>query len=400
MTSKPFVLSLSFLCGLCLALGQATPAAQATAAAQPTAAQATYYPPAGTWEHKAPAAVGMDGAKLDAAIAFAQAHETNWPRDFSTQEKIFGTLLGPIPKSRAGTNGLIIRHGYVVGEFGDTNNVAPTYSVAKSMLSTVTGVALRDRLITNLDSPVSLQIKDGGYDSRQNTKITWKNHLQQETEWEGEMWGKKHDFVGTVAFGDGERKPRDLEEPGTRYEYNDVRINRFSLSLLRLFKKPIPEVFRDEIMNPIGASNTWQWIPYNNSYADIDGKKMPSVSGGTRWGGGVWINAWDMARFGYLWLRGGKWGNQQLIPADYVKLAITPAKAKNSPDYGFLWWLNSRGGAKTLPTNSFQAQGAGSNTIFVSPDHDLVIVWRWHGSGKEEFFKRVIDAINSQTSQP
>jgi CubicO group peptidase (beta-lactamase class C family) len=395
MTSKRIVLSLSFLCALYLAFGQAKPAAQA-----PAAGQATYFPPAGSWAHKTPADVGMDAAKLDAAIAFAQARETNWPRDFSTQEKIFGTLLGPIPKSRAGTNGLIIRHGYVVAEFGDTNNVAPTYSVAKSMLATVAGVAVRERLITNLESPVSLQIKDGGYDSRQNTKVTWKNHLQQTTEWEGEMWGKKHDFVGTVAFGDGERKPRDLEEPGTFYEYNDVRINRFALSLLRLFKKPVPEVFRDEIMNPIGASNTWQWIPYNNSYAEVEGKKMPSVSGGTRWGGGVWINAWDMARFGYLWLRGGKWGNKQLIPPDYVKLALEPGKAKNIPDYGFLWWLNTRGGAKTLPTNSFQAQGAGSNTIFVSPDHDLVIVWRWHGQGKEEFLKRVIDAIGAQTSQP
>jgi CubicO group peptidase (beta-lactamase class C family) len=363
------------------------------------AAQTTYYPPAGSWAKKTPAEVGMDAAKLDAAIAFAQTRETNWPRDFSTQEKIFGTLLGPIPKSRAGTNGLVVRHGYVVAEFGDTNNVAPTYSVAKSMLATVAGVAVRDRLITNLESPVGLQVKDGGYTSPQNARVTWKNHLNQDTEWEGEMWGKKHDFVGTVAFGDGERKPRDLQEPGTFYEYNDVRINRFSLSLLRLFKKPVPEVFRDEIMNPIGASNTWQWVPYNNSYVEIDGNKMPSVSGGTRWGGGVWINAWDMARFGYLWLRGGRWGSKQLIPPDYVKAALTAAKTKNNPDYGYLWWLNTRGGAKTLPTNSFQAQGAGSNTIFVSPDHDLVIVWRWHGNGKEQFFRQVIDSISQQTSQ-
>jgi CubicO group peptidase (beta-lactamase class C family) len=228
-------------------------------------------------------------------------------------------------------------------------------------------------------------------------KVTWRNHLQQESEWEGEMWGKKHDFVGAEAFGDGERKPRELQEPGTFYEYNDVRINRFSLSLLRLFKKPVPEVFRDEIMNPIGASNTWQWIPYDNSYVEVDGKKMPSVSGGTRWGGGVWINAWDMARFGYLWLRGGKWGDKQLIPPDYVKMALTPSK--NGPDYGFLWWLNTRGRAKALPTNSFQAQGAGSNTIFVSPDHDLVIVWRWHGSGKEQFFSQVLDSITTNSSK-
>ena len=362
-------------------------------------AQATYYPPAGSWEHKTPAAVGMDAAKIEAAIKFAEARETNWPRDFSTQEKIFGTLLGPIPKSRAGTNGVIVRHGYIVAEFGDTSNVAPTYSVAKSMLATVAGIAVRDRLITNLNAPVGLQVKDGGYDSPQNAKVTWKNHLQQVTEWQGEMWGKKHDFVGTVAFGDGERKPRELSEPGTFYEYNDVRINRFSLSMLRVFKKPIPEVFRDEVMNQIGASNTWQWIPYNNSSTEIDGKKMPSVSGGTRWGGGVWINALDMARFGYLWLRGGKWGNKQIIPPAYVKEALAAGGAKNSPDYGYLWWLNTKGGSKLLPTNSFQAQGAGSNTIFVSPDHDLVIVWRWHGGGKEQFFRQVIDSISPQTSQ-
>ncbi|MGQ0733824.1 MAG: serine hydrolase domain-containing protein [Acidobacteriota bacterium] len=372
--------------------------AYAVLAAQAPATRSHYYPPSGQWARKAPAEVGMDGAKLDQAIAFATSRETNWPRDFSTQEKIFGSLLGPIPSARAATNGLVIRHGYIVAQFGETDAVGPTYSVAKSMLATVAGVAVREGLIKSLDAPVGSQIRDGGYDSPQNAKVTWRQHLQQETEWEGEMWGKKHDFVGTVAFGDGERKPRALQAPGTFYEYNDVRINRFSLSLLRLFKKQVPDVFRDEVMNVIGASNTWQWIPYKNSYAEVDGKRMASVSGGTRWGGGVWINSWDMARFGYLWLREGRWGTKQIVPPEYVKTALTPSA--HGPDYGFLWWLNTRGRAKTLPANSFQAQGAGSNTIFVSPDHDLVIVWRWHGGGKEEFFTQVIGAIQQTTTAP
>ena len=153
-------------------------------------------------------------------------------------------------------------------------------------------------------------------------------------------------------------------------------------------------------MNPIGASNTWQWIPYNNSYAEVDGKKMPSVSGGTRWGGGVWINAWTWRGSAISGCAAASGATSRLIPPRLRQTRARPAKAKNSPDYGFLWWLNTRGGAKTLPTNSFQAQGAGSNTIFVSPDHDLVIVWRWHGNGKEEFFRQVIDAITPQTSQP
>lgn len=366
-----------------------TPAAQSTTT--------TYFPPAGTWAKKAPADVGMDAAKLDAALAFAKTHETNMPKDFSTQEKIFGSLLGPIPNDRAATNGVIIRQGYVVAEFGETNRADPTYSVAKSMLATVAGVAVRDGLIKNVDSPVGSTVRDGGYETPHNASITWQNHLQQESEWEGEMWGKKDDFVGTVAFGDGERKPRELQRAGAFYEYNDVRINRFSLSLLRLFKKPIPDVFRDEIGSVIGMSNTWQWIPYKNSYVEIDGKKLPSVSGGTRWGGGVWINSWDMARFGYLWLRGGRWNDKQVIPAAYAKAALTASA--HGPDYGYLWWLNTRQKSMPgLPANAYAARGAGNNTIFVSPDHDLVIVWRWHAGAQaadSTFWKMVVDAITT-----
>ena len=47
--------------------------------------------------------------------------------------------------------------------------------------------------------------------------------------------------------------------------------------------------------------------------SNIDGKRMASVSGGTRWGGGMWISTYDMARFGLLWLRGGKWGDRQIV---------------------------------------------------------------------------------------
>ena len=156
-----------------------------------TTAQAPYYPPAGQWARKTPAEVGMDGARVIDAIEFMKAHETASPaRDFSDQEVIFGKLLGSIPTERAATNGLIIRHGYIVGEFGDALRPDPTYSVAKSMLSTVAGIALDRGLIPGLDDPVANVVKDGGYDSPQNRRVTWRNHLQQESEWEGELWGK------------------------------------------------------------------------------------------------------------------------------------------------------------------------------------------------------------------
>jgi CubicO group peptidase (beta-lactamase class C family) len=366
----------------------------------PAAQQSTYFPPKGEWAKKNPAELGLDPVKLKEAVDFALTRESRREMDFSDQERIFGSLLGSVPNIRAKTNGVVIYKGYVVAEFGDTTWADPTYSVAKSMLATVAGLAVGDGLITSLDAPVGATVKDGGYDSPRNAQITWKHHLQQTSEWEGNMWGKQDNFIGKEAFGEGEMKPREQKKPGSHYEYNDVRINRFALSLLRTFNKPVPDVFREQVMDVIGASNTWRWIPYHNSFVEVNGRKMASVSGGTRWGGGVWINSYDMARFGYLWLRGGKWGDKQILPPAFVKEALTSGGAANSPGngYGYLWWLNTTGKALVgLPANAFSANGAGSNTITVSPDHDLVVVWRWHQGSAGEFARRVIEAIKPGT---
>jgi CubicO group peptidase (beta-lactamase class C family) len=170
-------------------------------------------------------------------------------------------------------------------------------------------------------------------------------------------------------------------------------MNRFALSLLRVFKRPIPNVFRDEVMNPIGASTSWKWVPYTNAYIDMDGLRMASIAGGTRWGGGMWINSYDMARFGLLWLRNGKWGDRQIVSASYVKSATTPSA--HGPDYGFLWWLNTKQAQwPGSPANAFSARGQGGNIIFISPSHDLVVVWRWSAEAGEGF-RRVVAAITS-----
>ncbi|SFC95320.1 serine hydrolase domain-containing protein [Massilia yuzhufengensis] len=370
---------------LALCLSILAPAA--AIAAQP----ATYFPPQGDWARKSPAELGLDPAALSAAVQFAQSRETTRAVDFSDQEATFGSRLGSMPTQRARTNGLVIYKGYVVAEFGDTAFVDPTYSVAKSILATVAGVAVRDGRFA-VDEPVGRRVTDGGYASPQNAAITWQQHLQQESEWEGSMWGKNADFIGKAAFGAGQRKPRALQKPGSFYEYNDVRINRFALSLTHVFGQSVPEVFQQQVMNPIGASNSWKWVPYHNSYVELNGKQLPSVSGGTRWGGGMWINSWDMARFGYLWLQGGAWNGKQLLPPSYVKAALSPSA--NGPDYGYLWWLNTKGkNLPGLPSNAYAALGAGNNTIVVSPDHDLVIVWRWHAGNAAEFATKVIASI-------
>jgi CubicO group peptidase (beta-lactamase class C family) len=355
----------------------------------------SYFPPSGKWQKKAPAELGLDAAKLQQAIEFAQANGSTWDFD-KDQVRTFGTPLGPLPKQRAATNGIILRHGYIAAEFGDTKSNDPVYSVAKSFLSTVCSVAVEKGLIKDVNDPVAKYIHDGGYDSPHNAKITWKNHLQQESEWEGEMWGKNADFVGVEQFGNGQRKPRAIQEPGSFYEYNDVRINRFSLSLLRLFGKSLPDVLKSNIMDPIGASQDWRWVPYNNSTVEIAGHPVGSVSGGTRWGGGLWINSEDLARFGLLILNHGAWDGRRIVSEKWLAYAVVPSQ--HGPDYGYLWWLNTQ--QKQWPhgpATSFAAVGNGSNTIWIDPDDDIVFVWHWHrGQAMDGMIQRITAAVTAR----
>ena len=392
MRKTAIALLLIILCQLCdftSSRNASAQVAQKGVAAKP----GSYYPPRGDdWQRRRPEEVGMDSALLDAAVAYAKSHESKIPRDFSTQVETFGALLGPIPKERGGTNGLILRHGYIVAEWGDTRKAEPTYSVAKSFLSTLLGLALDRGLIKSIKDPVRGYVKDGGYDSLHNAKVTWEQHAHQTSEWEGTMWGKPSDFIGVEQFGKGKREPRAIKEPGTHWEYNDVRINRFSLSLLRVWRKPLPQVLKQEVMDKIGATDTWQYHGYDNSDVTIEGKKVKSVGGGTRWGGGLWINTRDEARFGYLFLRKGKWEGKQVVSENWVRMATTPSV---SPlDYGYLWWLNTaRKQWPSAPESSFAALGYGSNAIWVDPEHDLVIVWRWHDENLDELIKRVLASI-------
>ena len=361
-----------------------------------SALQAQYFPPKGQWKTARAAEVGMDSAKLQAAVDFAMANAATWDFD-RDQVRTFGTPLGPLPKTRAGTNGIILRHGLIVAQFGDVKANDPVYSVAKSFLSTVAGVAVEKGLIKSVNDPVANYIKDGGYESEQNRAVTWKHHLQQTTEWEGNMWGKNSDFVGVEQFGNGRREPRALQKPGTFYEYNDVRINRFSLSLARLFGTSVPDVLKTNIMDPIGASAEWRWIPYGNSEVEINGKKVGSVSGGTRWGGGLWINSEDLARFGLLALNKGKWDGRQLVSAKWFTDAVTPSGVNGTTetDYGYLWWLNTKKKQwPSAPASSFAAIGNGSNTIWIDPDHDIVLVWHWHrGNAMDGMIGKLMDAL-------
>jgi CubicO group peptidase (beta-lactamase class C family) len=366
------------------------------AALVPARAAEVYYPgPGDQWDKRAPNAVGMDPDKVAKAVQFAEAHEVNWLRDVHAQiEKDVATepypqVLGET-KERGRPAGMIVRHGYIVAEWGDVNRVDMSFSVAKSYLSTVAGLAMDRGLIKDAKDPLWQYVEDGGFDTPHNSKITWHMMLNQTSEWEGVLWDKPDVADRRRGYA------RRLEEPGTFWEYNDVRVNRLALSLLRVWNKPLPQVLKESIMDPIGASDTWVWHGYRNSYIRLDGRAVQSVSGGSHWGGGLWASTRDHARFGYLFLRNGTWSGRQIISERWVQLATTPTDI--APQYGYLWWLNT--GRRTVPSapeSSFFALGSGGNVIWIDRDHHLVVVTRWLDlSQLDAFAKLVQESVKSE----
>ena len=101
-----------------------------------------------------------------------------------------------------------------------------------------------------------------------------------------------------------------------------MRVNRLSLALLRVAGRPLPELFAERVMAPIGATSGWEWHGYGNSWVEIDGRRMQSVSGGSHWGGGVFIGSRDQARIGLLMLRGGVWNGRRLLSRSYLDQAL------------------------------------------------------------------------------
>ncbi len=388
-----------------------------------------YYPDAGNagWQRRRAVQVGLDSAKLADAIAFAIAGESKNPRDLEVNHyqtfgrEPFGQATGPIAP-RGAMTGVIVRKGYVVAEWGDPDAVEMTHSVTKSMLSTVVGLAYDKGLIKSVHDTVAKAIgpilmagepargvaadapSEGRwlkpFDTPHNRRLTWDHMLRQVSDWEGTLWGKP-EWADRPTGAPNTWTNRPRVEPGSVYEYNDVRVNALALAALNVWRRPLPEVLREQIMDPIGATNTWRWYGYDNSWIVLDGRVVQSVSGGGHWGGGLFINARDMARFGLLTLRRGQWKDKRLLSDAWVTMATTPTKAQ--PTYGFMnWFLNTdRKYLASAPAAAFVHLGNGTNMIYVDPVNDVVAVVRWiETSAMDGFVQRLLASVSAVPETP
>ena len=206
---------------------------------------APYYPAADQWEKRLPATIGMKAHLVDSAVAFARSMGSTMPRNLLSAHwagefahEPFPEPLGPF-KDRGEPTGIIVRRGYLVAEWGEPHRVDLTYSVTKSFVSSVVGLAWDRKRIPDLDSKVGNHVKTGEFQSRHNARITWDHLLRQTSDWEGTLWGKS-DWSDRPPADQTieEYRKRVRSEPGTTYKYNDVRVNLLAYAALQVWRRP------------------------------------------------------------------------------------------------------------------------------------------------------------------
>lgn len=308
--------------------------------------------PGRDWERATPESQGLSGAALDAAATYAE--------------------------KAGGGSGCIIRHGYLVKEWGDPSKKADIKSATKGSLgATLLGLAV-DAGLVGLDDLATKHYPKIGTEVPANSRA-WLDEITI-----------RHLATMTAGFDDG-RPPRLTYRPGTSGIYSNDGANMLAELLTLRFREDLSAVLKRKIMDPIGAPpDEWAWRV--NSY------RAKSIEGlaSREFASGLTITHRTLARIGYLYLREGMWDGHRLLSRESIREATRPTDLPTYvPFYAFFWGSNGRGTFPEIPRDTYWALGLGDSVVIVCPSLDLVAVRLGTGSkasqlpGGEEWGRRI-----------
>jgi len=294
--------------------------------------------PGTTWERVNPEVAGWAADRLAAAEA--------WSRRISS------------------TSVMVVHHGAVIAEWGDTAAKTPLASVRKSLLSALIGIAVERGQIDLAQSIGALGIDDNEPSlTAEEKNATVRDLLTSRS-------GIYHATLYESRAMAAQRPPRFSHKPGSFWYYNNWDFNTLGTIYERAVRSSIFDAFEREIARPIGMQD---YTPADGEYVTGAASVYPAYP--------FVMSARDLARFALLYLNKGQWAGRQIVPARWVETSVQPySRAEWGPGYGYLWWtgpINSGvAPAVNLPDGTFFAQGTGGQFAFVIPVHDLIVVHR------------------------
>jgi CubicO group peptidase (beta-lactamase class C family) len=312
-----------------------------SAAAQ-TPRSPAYVWPDKEWATASPESQGLNRAALEMAAAYAQKH--------------------------GGGSGCVIRHGYLVKEWGSPTTRADIKSATKgSVGATMLGLAV-DAGLLRLDDLAQQHYPALGAEKPENAATGWLGEITV-----------RHLATMTAGFDDG-RPPRLRKRPGTAGFYSNDSANMLAELLTLAFKEDLSPIFRRRIMDPIGArTNEWAWR------ANVFRPKTIAGLASREFASGLTLTHGALARIGYLYLREGQWQGRQILSKQFIREATQPTSLPAPwPYYAFYWGSNARGHYPEMPRDTFWALGLGDSFVAVCPSLDLVAVRLGVGSTNSE----------------
>ena len=297
--------------------------------------------------------------------------------------------------AETGTTAFLVLHGdellterYYNGASRDS--VMTSFSMAKSFLSALVGIAIAEGSFGSVDDPITKYVPELVERDPSFARITLRDLLRMSSglayselglPWSDDSLTYYDPDLRRLAL-NGTRVER---APGETFLYNNYNPLLVGLALERTTGQSAASYLEQQLWQPLGAEYDASW----SLDSEADGfEKMES---------GINARAIDYAKFGLLFLRHGRWGGNQLIPAAWVAASTTPQAPAGSPQgtrYGYFWWLWA--GHEAVPSEPrFFARGNLGQFIFVAPDKDLVIVRMGRQFGYERW-NELLDQLTDQ----
>lgn len=295
------------------------------------------------WAVEDPASHGMDPGLLEQARTYAFAEGRN-------------------------TQGVVVVHdGAIVAEWyapgADTDTYAASWSVAKSFTSALVGIALDEGLIPSIDEPMTTWYPEWAGTPREAITLRHVLHMESGLAWDEDYDPNAVNESEIIRMGLAEldqlayaaSQPLEVE-PGTRFSYSSGDSMLLSGVIEQATGMPAHEYAQEKLFDPIGIERAEWWRDgqgHTLTYCCLDATSR------------------DFARFGQLYLDDGRWGDEQVVPADWVRASIEDTAA-TYPGYGYQWWLEMAGDEGLPPY--YSALGHDGQYVHVVPEHDLVVV--------------------------
>ena len=246
----------------------------------------------------------------------------------------------------------------------DARTLETSWSVAKSFVSTLVGIAIDEGKIGGVDDPVTKYVPELGARDRRFERITLADLMTMTSGLRYEEssfpwpWGDDtYTYYGVDLRSEALRRTDVAAQPGVKWHYNNYNPLLLGLVLERSTGTPVSDYMSSRLWRPLGAARDASWS------LDSDGSRFEKMESGLN------ATALDYARFGELFLHGGRWNGRRIVPHAWVRAATSPRVPTDYPDsYGYFWWVDGHRPGR------FYAFGYYGQYIYVDPVAQVVVV--------------------------